>query len=260
MVAALILHDGDRAAIHRTLGRRMPVRLCERADALRSMLASGDARLVVSELRDRIGISVVPVLAHAAARAEAPSLVVRTWVADAVADDIIAFAATRVPARVSMRGVAPIDDAMLAALGGKSDRRPDLVILDRVGPLLSHPVRAFVIVCAVAPSPRLHVGRAAALLGLARRSLENRLASAGMPPAHRVIGWCAALHAAWRLDVLGQPRKQVATELGFATEAGVANLLARYCGCSPTSLRNHGGFQTQLERFAALVTPPLRTR
>ena len=260
MVAALILHDGDRAAIHRTLGRQMSVRVCERADALRSMLAAGDVRVVASELRDRIGISVVPVLAYAAARAAAPSLVVRTSVADAAADDIVGFAAARVPASLSLRGVAPLDGALLAALGGRSDPRPDLVILERVGPFLAHPVRAFVVLCVVAPSPRLHVARAAALLGVARRTLENRLASAGMPPARRVIGWCAALHAAWRLDVLGHPRKQVAAELRFATDAAVANLLARYCGCSPTSLRNHGGFQTQLERFASLVRPSLRTR
>lgn len=258
MVAALILDDGDRAAIHRALGRRMPVRVCERADALRSILAAGDVRLVASELRDCIGISVVPVLAYAASRAAAPSLVVRTSVADAAADDIVRFAAARVLASVSVRGVASLDDALLAALGGRSDPSPALVILERVGPFLPHPVRSFVVLCAIAPSPRLHVGRAAALLGLARRSLENRLASAGMPPAYRVIGWCAALHAAWRLDVLGHSRKQVATDLGFATDAAVANLLARYCGCSPTSLRNHGGFQTQLERFASLVRPPLR--
>ena len=260
MVAALILDDGDRAAIHRAFGRRMSVRVCERVDVLRSMLAGGDVRLVATELRDRIGISVVPLLAYAAARAAAPSLVVRISVADAAADDIVGFAAARIPARVSLRGVAPLDDALLAALGGHRDPSPDLVILERVGPLLPHPVRAFVVLCAVAPSPRLHVGRAAALLGVARRTLENRLASAGIPPARRVIGWCAALHAAWRLDVLGHSRKRVATELGFATDAAVANLLARYCGCSPTSLRNHGGFQTQLERFASLVRPPMRTR
>lgn len=258
MVAALILDDSDRAAIQRTLGRRMPVRVCERADVLRSMLAAADVRLVVTELRDRAGAPVLPVLAEGAARARAPAMVVRTPLGDAAADDVIGLAAAHIPASMSVRAVVPMGGGLLDALGGRREPRADLVILERVGPLVPHPARAFVVVCALVPSPRLHVGRAAALLGLARRSLENRLASAGMPPARRVIGWCAALHAAWRLDVLGHRPKQVAAELGFSSGAAVANLLARHCGCSPTSLRNHGGFHAQLERFAALVRPRLR--
>lgn len=258
MVAALILDDGDRAAIHRALGRRMPVRVCERADVLRSLLAAADVRLVISELRDRVGASVIPALADVAARAESPAVVARVSLADGAADDVMQLAAARVPARVSLRGVSTLGEALTPALGGDRERRADLTILERIGPLVPHAVRAFLVLCAVAPSPRLHVGRAATLLGVTPRTIESRLAQSALPPAYRIIAWCMALHAAWQLDVLGLRRKQVAANLGFASGAAMATLLSRYCGASPTSLRKHGGFQMQLERFAALIQPNLR--
>jgi len=74
----------------------------------------------------------------------------------------------------------------------------------------------------------------------------------------RRIGWCVALHAAWQLDVLERRPKQVAANLGLQSAAAAANLLARYCHTSPSSLRVHGSFQVQLQRFAALVQPNLR--
>lgn len=258
MVAALMLDDGDRATIHRMFGRRMPVRVCERVDALRSMLAATDIRLVVTELRDRVGASVIPVLADIVARAESPVVVTRVSLSDAAADDVMQLAAARVPARVSLRGVAPLGDALTAALGGGREPRADLVILERIGSLVPRAVRAFLVLCAVAPSPRLHVGQAATLLRMTPRTIESRLAQAALPPAYRIIGWCVALHAAWQLDVLGRRPKQVAANLGFQSAAAAANLLARYCDASPTSLRVHGGFQAQLERFAGLVQSNFR--
>ena len=258
MVAALILDDGDRVAIHRMVGRGMPVRVYERVDALRSMLAAADVRVVVAEPRDRVGASVIPLLADVAARAQSPVVVARVSLADAAADDVIQLAAARVPARVSLRGVASLGDALTAALGGDREPSADLVILERIGPLVPRAVRAFLVLCAVAPSPRLHVGQAATLLGMTPRTIESRLAQAALPPAYRIIGWCVALHAAWQLDVLGRRPKQVAANLGFQSAAAAANLLARYCHASPSSLRVHGSFQVQLQRFAALVQPNLR--
>lgn len=254
MVAALLLDADDRAAIERT-PPRMPVRLCERADALRSFLGTGQVRLVVSELRDRVGASVIPVLGEAAARPARPSIVVRTALTDAAAGDVIRFAAARIAARVSIRETEPLANAMRDALGSGGERRADLAIIERVGPSVPRELRAFVVLCAASSSHRLHVARAAVLLGVGRRTIESRLARAELPAAHRIIGWCVALHAAWQLDVLDRLPKQVAASFGFATGAALANLLARYCGCSATSLREHGGFQVQLERFAMLFEP-----
>src|SRR6185437_14266592 len=214
MVAGLVLDRADRAAIHRALGRRTSVRLCERADALRGMLSAADVQLVVTELRDSVGASVIPVLTDASSRGALPAIVVRESLADAAAGDVVRLAGARVPARLSLRGVAPIADALVAALGKQPEAGADLAILERVGPLVPFRTRAFLLVCAASPSRRLHV--------------------------------------------LGHRPKRVAADLGFSSSAAIANLLARYCGCSPTSLRVHGGFQVQLERFAALVQPHSR--
>ena len=252
MVAALLLDAGDRAEIERT-STHAPVRLCERADALRSLVAAGQVRFIVSELRDRVGASVIPVLGEAAAQGTRPTIVVRTALTDAAAGDVIQCAVARIPARVSIRKAESLAGAMRDALGSGGEGIADLAILERVGPSVPLQLRAFVVLCAAAPSPRLHVARAAQLLGVGRRTIESRLARAELPPAHRIIGWCVALHAAWQLDVLDRRPKQVAAAFGFASGAALANLVSRYCGCSATSLREHGAFRAQLERFAALV-------
>ncbi|HKV52504.1 MAG TPA: hypothetical protein VJO52_15020 [Gemmatimonadaceae bacterium] len=252
MVAALLLNAADRTALQRALERRTPLRVCERVDALRSLVAAAEVRVVVTELRDRVGMSVTPVLVALAANAGAPAIVLRSSLSDAAAGDVLRFAATRVAARLSLRELEDIGHAVAPSLGAAADARAGLAILERVGPLVPRPLRAFVVLCAASSASRLHVARAAQLLGVGRRTLENRLARASLPAAHRVIGWCVALGAAWQLDVLDLRPKQVAAKLGFASGAALANLLARYGDCTPTSLRDHGGFQAQLERFAAL--------
>lgn len=252
MVAALLLNAADRTALQRALERRTPLRLCERVDALRSLVAAAEVRVVVAELRDRVGMSVAPLLVALAARAAAPGIVLRSSLGDAAAGDVLRFAATRVVARLSLRELEGIGDAVAPALGGNAAAGADLAILERVGPLVPRPLRAFIVLSAASSTSRLHVARAAALLGVGRRTLENRLVRASLPPAHRIIGWGVALGAAWQLDVLSRRPKQVAADLGFASGAALANLLARYGGCTPTSLREHGGFQALLHRFAAL--------
>lgn len=252
MVAALLLNAADRIALRRALEPRTSLRLCDRLDALRSLVVAAEVRVVVTELRDRVGMSVTPLLVVLAAGAAAPVVVLRSSLADAAAGDVLRFAGTRVSARLSLRELEEIGDAVLPALGGHTGARADLAILERVGPLVPRPLRAFVVLCAASSMSRLHVARAASLLGVGRRTLENRLARASLPAAHRIIGWGVALGAAWQLDVLSRRPKQVAADLGFASGAALANLLARYGGCTPTSLRDHGGFQAQLERFAAL--------
>ncbi|HEY7894222.1 MAG TPA: hypothetical protein VIC24_04930 [Gemmatimonadaceae bacterium] len=260
MVAALLLSAADRTALQRALERRTPLRLCERVDALRSLVAAAEMRVVVTELRDRVGMSVTPLLVALAARAAGPVIVLRASLADAAASDVLRFAGTRVAARLSLRELEDMAVAVAPALGGDADARADLAILERVGPLVPRPLKAFVVLCAASSTSRLHVARAAALLGVGRRTLENRLARASLPAAHRIIGWGVALGAAWQLDVLSRRPKQVAADLGFASGAALANLLARYGGCTPTSLRDHGGFQAQLERFAALFEGARRIR
>lgn len=260
MVAALLLSAADRSALQRALDRRTSLRLCDRVDALRSLVATVDVRVVVSELRDRVGMSVTPLLVTLAASTAAPTIVVRSSLDDAAAGDVMRFAGVRVAARLSVRELEAIGDAIGTALGEEGEAGAGLAILERVGPLVPQPLRAFVVLCAASSTSRLHVEHAAALLGVGRRTLENRLARASLPAAHRILGWSVALGAAWQLDVLGRRPKQVAADLGFASGAALANLLARYGGSTPTSLRDHGGFQSQLERFAALFDAARRIR
>ena len=256
-IIVLIARARDRLTLEAALAAVGPVRACGRADALAALAAGVGARLVVSELRDGVGSSVVPVLAELACRASAPAVLALASLTDPGAADVLALAATRTPVQLVLRGVDDLAAAARAALSGRYDMEAALPILERVGPLVPRSLGGWFVLAAARASPWLKLARAATLLGVGRRTIEGRLARAAFPPAHRVIGWCAALRACWRLDVLGQRPKQVALALGFASHAALGNLLARYCGCSATALRDHGGFAGMRERFAAELDRPV---
>jgi AraC-like DNA-binding protein len=248
-IVALIATGHDRLTIEPVLAAVATVRVCDRAESLRALVAAGGVRVVVSELRDRVGASVASVLAELAGRASAPPVLAWAPLTDSGARDVLALAGSGAPVQVVLRGVDDLAAMARAALDGRSEPGAALPILEAVAPAVPRPLGAFMVLCAEHGGPRLAVTRAASLLGVGSRTIESRLERAGFPPASRVIFWCAALRAAWRLDVLEQSPKQVAAALGFASSAALANLLSRYCGCSPSALRNHGGFLAVREQF-----------
>lgn len=88
----------------------------------------------------------------------------------------------------------------------------------------------------------LDVERAAAVLGVHRRTLVKRCAAAALPPPRTLAGWCRLLVAARLLDAGGLTVEQVAHALGFPSANALRNLCHRHARVSLTDLRTRGGY------------------
>lgn len=252
-IAVLASTPLERLEMTRLLRPLGVVHVYERTDALRAALGVERFDLVVCELRDRRGERVAPLLRELASRDDRPAVVIRMTLDAASAREVVSLVQSRVDARVALRRLDDLVAIARAALADRPEPRAGPVIIERVGTSIPAGLEAFVLLAAMRATARLRVGRVAAYLGVAPRTLESRLHKAGWPSAHTVLGWCTALHAVWRLDVRGERVKQVMAALELGSPSALANLLNRYCGCTPRTVREHGGFPEMVERFARTV-------
>lgn len=229
------------------------VLVVDRAAVLRAAATAAGVRLVVSELRDRVGADTIPALAALAARTGAPAILACAPIDDRAVDDVFALAVSAAMARAGLvlDGVDDLAAAVRGALAGWYAPSAALPVLERIAELVPRELRAFLLLAAARSAPGFTVTRASMLLGMTRRTLERRLARAGFPRASRIIQWCTALRVGWRLDVLGQRPSDVRAALGFASRSAMSNVVRRHGGRPATALRVHGGFVAMRERFAA---------
>jgi AraC-like DNA-binding protein len=85
--------------------------------------------------------------------------------------------------------------------------------------------------------------------GLSRRTLHNRLRTAGLPSPEQVIGWTRLLLAAAMLQVPSGSVASVAARLGFSSESALRGMLVRYTGVTPRELRRADGFARVVSAF-----------
>jgi hypothetical protein len=91
-------------------------------------------------------------------------------------------------------------------------------------------------------------------LGVCRKTIHNRLVSAGLPPAGWAMGWCRLAIAARHLDE-GYAVERVAHDLEFPSAAALSNMLRRYAGVRPRELEMRGGFRHFLTLFEQGIAP-----
>lgn len=89
----------------------------------------------------------------------------------------------------------------------------------------------------------------AAVFGLSRRTLQNRLTEARLPPLRPFLTWCRILVAAGLLDEPGHTLDSVAAQLDFHEAANLRMTLRRYTGTNITHLRARGAFVQALRAF-----------
>ncbi|HEY5550931.1 MAG TPA: helix-turn-helix domain-containing protein [Opitutaceae bacterium] len=88
---------------------------------------------------------------------------------------------------------------------------------------------------------QLTIEQAAAAVGVARRTLEKRLARLGYPAPETLIGWCRLLLAAHLLEEQGRTFDEVALELSFPSGMALRSMLKRYTGVSGREARTGEG-------------------
>lgn len=81
----------------------------------------------------------------------------------------------------------------------------------------------------------------ARLLALPRRTVSQRLAVAGFPPPHRVLGWGRLIVAAHMLEDAHRSADRIAMALGYPSGSAFRNTCQRYLHATPGEIRARGG-------------------
>jgi transcriptional regulator GlxA family with amidase domain len=114
-------------------------------------------------------------------------------------------------------------------------------LLERLDPVLppqSRPLFEYLLENGDEP---LTIEQAAAAVGVARRTLEKRLARLGYPAPETLIGWCRLLLAAHMLEEQGRTFDDVALELTFPSGMALRSMLKRYTGVTGRAAREGQG-------------------
>ncbi|WP_439644072.1 helix-turn-helix domain-containing protein [Gemmatimonas sp.] len=151
------------------------------------------------------------------------------------------------------------DDFTADVLRTRLERAAAESVASRLGracaPILSDAwVTLFKVALRLANAP-ITLPELAAAAGLHERSLRKYCDRAGLPSPQWVIGWARALTAAHYLDEPGRSLVSVAQLLAFPSPSALQNLLRRYTGASPRTLRDQGAEHTVLRCLAVALAP-----
>jgi AraC-like DNA-binding protein len=93
----------------------------------------------------------------------------------------------------------------------------------------------------------------AAVFGVSRRTLHNRLAEAGLPTTRAFLTWCRVLVASALLEQPGYTLDSVAGQLDFTDGGNLGQMFRRYTGCNITQARELGVLATTADALRAHV-------
>lgn len=243
------------ALLAQRLGSAVRVRGSHLAGAFPRVVADGPVDVIVSDLNDLAGSSVLPFLPSIHAEVPAVPILLSFEPMRLGLHDWQAVLDTGVRPELTVRASEPLSVAIHGLLRNPSRRSATETLLRHTVFAAPQTVRAYVAACAIEEVARLPVGRATQISGVLLRTVERRLQHARLPTASVLLRSLLALHAAWWLDRYHMPVKEVVVRLGLGDPSGLTRLLQRYGGATPTSLDETGGFDGMLRRFEASMRP-----
>ncbi len=100
-----------------------------------------------------------------------------------------------------------------------------------------------------------HLDRAgvAAVFGVSRRTLHDRLIARGFPSTRTFLNWCRLLVASALLDQPGHTLDSVAGQLDYSDGGVLGNTLRRYTGLGLNRLRPGSVLDATLDAFRAIL-------
>jgi AraC-like DNA-binding protein len=248
IVVALIATSEVRVALGEALQEARRVVWCSHRDEVLPALRDGWVDALLVEPRDREGTSVVPTVL--AVREAFPSVPVVACcpLSAAAMHDVLLLSKAGVD-DVLVRGIDDVASTVRRIVAGAGARRAASDLLPALRPLLPDDVVPIVACCLEHAAHAITVGQVAALLGVHRKTLVNRLALAGFPTPSAMIAWCRLLLAARLLEDRGRSVEHVALALEFGSGAALRNMLRRYTGLRPGELRQGDGHVEVLRRL-----------
>ena len=147
--------------------------------------------------------------------------------------------------------IADVDDAPRALLSSVEQAESrSLAMLLRRSLHGVHPSIADAVLLSVTRAhERLSPEGLARLLMLPRRTVSQRLASAGFPPPQRLLTWGRLIVAAHLLEDVHRSADRIAVSLDFPSGSAFRNSCQRYLHATPGDIRQRGGARFVIQRF-----------
>jgi transcriptional regulator GlxA family with amidase domain len=248
-IAALVLDELARLRLRVAL-RHQQAELCycRLASELTNLVADRWTDVVIVEPWDAEGATTVDAVRQIRSRFPALPILIYCSLTTDSARQIAALCKAGAD-EVLMRGTDDIGSVLREVMRTATLSRVASEVCRWVEPRVPADAMMIVSYCAQHAATPLSVAGVARALGINRKTLLNRLASANLPAPGVVISWCRLLVAAWVLEQGERPIEQVALALGFGSGTGFRNMLRRYTGLRPSQLRSAGGFEAVAERF-----------
>jgi len=258
IVAVLVRELAARARIQEALRGYAAVRTCDQQDELLALVTEGLVGVAVIDLRDRTGATTLGMVRTI--REGFPSVPVVAYCALSPdsSREILALARAGVNDLI-LRGVDDVGVALRSVIATAQEHCGAKHVLEAITPLVPPSVVPFLRYCLEHARQAVTVADAAAALGVHRKTLVDRLATAQLPTPSAMIAWCRLTLAAQMLEDPARSVEQVALLLDFSSAASLRNMLKRYTGLSPREVRENGGLRCVLHAFRQTLVPPARS-
>lgn len=249
-IAVLIADLADRRRVINALAPLARVCVCQSLQDLQAILAKGAMSGVICECRDSYGLPLGPGLASVEFGLDVPTLIFMRPTASDVSffSDLVRRG---VPALARVTGQADIGDVVRSVIKRRWFPEATAPIIRHIAGCLATPLEMTLVIAMIAGSIRLDVNTFARLAGVSERTLQRRLAVAGLPSASRLLTIALTLHSAWRLEIRGDRVKEVVAASGFTTREAFTSFIRRHASCNASDLSQQGAFHRLLEGFVA---------
>lgn len=225
-------------------------RVCQSVNDVHASIAAGGLTGLVCECRDSYGRQLGSVLASGQSALDVPTLIL----VRPIASDVSFFrevARSGLPALARISGQAATGEVVRSVIENRWSPEASAPIIRKIAEHSPTSLNMLLVLAMIAGSRRLSVTAFAKLASVSERTLQRRLAIAGLPPAVRLVGWATMLHSAWRLEVAGERLKEASASGGFSSREAFTGFIRRHGGCTASRLRNAGSFHQMLGAFLA---------
>ena len=153
--------------------------------------------------------------------------------------------------RISIRGLDNFGSDLRGMISGNDDRGATRLILEEIAREIPAIARDVVVGAAAIGWQRTSVADLATACHIAERTVDWRLAHAGLISGSALLGQILCVHSVWRMEVLGWSPKQTAGRSGFGNVAAFTNFLKRHTGMTPGAAIAEGGGRWLLAQLLA---------
>ncbi len=248
MVGALVWDPSSRARLQDALRGQATARFCARQQELITLLENDLAGVVVLDMRDQEGNSTIGAVRHIREFFPSVPVVLYCSLSPDTSRDVLEFARAGVNELV-LKGVDDIRISLRTALTVAADHCSALSLLKELEPVVPATIVPMIRYCLENSRRALTVEQVAEALGVHRKTLVDRVSTAGLPTPSAIISWCRLLIAARLLEDPGRSVEQVALLLDFPSGTSMRNMMKRYTGLRPGEVRENGGVRCVMHSF-----------